>query len=109
MRHDLFELIPYAKSKGLRCVLAPNGTLINEDNVLQIKEAGIERCSISIDAPTAEQHDEFRGVAGAFAASMNGIRLLKEIGLEFQINTTVTRQNLPFFKDIFRLCQELCW
>ncbi len=107
MRHDLFELIPYAKSKGLRCVLAPNGTLINEDNVLQIKEAGIERCSISIDAPTAEQHDEFRGVAGAFAASMNGIRLLKEIGLEFQINTTVTRQNLPFFKDIFRLCQEL--
>jgi heme b synthase len=107
MRHDLFELIPYAKSKGLRCVLAPNGTLLNEDNARRIKEAGIERCSISIDAPRAEQHDEFRGVPGAFQASMNGIRLLKENGVEFQINTTVTKNNLPFFKDIFNLCKEL--
>ncbi len=107
MRHDIFELVPYAKAKGLRCVMAPNGTLLSEENVARIKEVGIERCSISIDAPRAEQHDEFRGVKGAFETSMQGIERLKKAGIEFQINTTVTKHNLPYFKDIFSLCQEI--
>ncbi|MEF2144947.1 MAG: heme b synthase [Desulfovibrionaceae bacterium] len=107
MRSDVFELIPYAKAKGLRCVMAPNGTLLSEENVAKIKAAGVERCSISIDAPKAEQHDIFRGVPGAFQASMAGIERLKKAGIEFQINTTVTKNNLPFFKDIFHLCRDL--
>jgi len=107
MRHDLFELIPYAKSKGLRCVLAPNGTLLTAENAARIKEAGIERCSISIDAPDAAGHDAFRGVPGAFEASLRGIGHLKSVGLEFQINTTVTKDNLHQFKDIFHLAEDL--
>ena len=107
MRHDLYELIPYAKSKGLRCVLAPNGTLLTAENAVRLREAGIERCSISIDGPSAEYHDEFRGEKGAFEKSMQGIEYLKNAGLEFQINTTVTRNNLSMFKDIFALCEKL--
>ncbi|MDO9632448.1 MAG: radical SAM protein, partial [Humidesulfovibrio sp.] len=107
MRHDIFELIPYAKSKGLRCVMAPNGTLLTEENACKIKELGIERCSISIDAPNASAHDEFRGVKGAFASSMQGIEHLKAAGLEFQINTTVTKDNLHQFKEIFHLAEDL--
>ncbi|SKA74848.1 heme b synthase [Paucidesulfovibrio gracilis DSM 16080] len=107
LREDIFELVPYAKAKGLRCVMAPNGTLLSEENVARIKEVGIERCSISIDAANPEQHDEFRGVPGAFKTSMEGIERLKKAGIEFQINTTVTKNNLPFFKEIFHLCQDI--
>jgi heme b synthase len=107
LRKDVFELVAHAKAKGLRPVMAPNGTLITPENAAKMKEAGIERCSISIDGPTAELHDEFRGVPGAFEASMRGIQYLKDAGIEFQINTTVTRQNLPFFKDIFDLAEKL--
>jgi radical SAM protein with 4Fe4S-binding SPASM domain len=87
--------------------MAPNGTLIDAAAARKIKEAGIERCSISIDAPDAAGHDAFRGVAGAFEASLKGIRHLKDVGLEFQINTTVTADNLSRFKDIFRLAESL--
>lgn len=107
MRHDIFELIPYAKAKGLRCVMAPNGTLLTAENAARIKDAGIERCSISIDAPDAAGHDAFRGVSGAFAASMRGIEHLKSVDLEFQINTTVTKDNLHQFKEIFHLSENL--
>lgn len=107
LRHDVFELVPHAKAKGLRCVMAPNGTLLTDENVEKIKAVGIERCSISIDAPKAAPHDEFRGVAGAFDASLAGIERLKKAGVEFQINTTVTRHNLPYFKDIFHLCERI--
>lgn len=107
LRHDLFELIPYAKSKGLRCVMAPNGTLVDAVAARKIKAAGIERCSISIDAPNATGHDAFRGVAGAFDAALSGIKHLKDAGIEFQINTTVTADNLSQFKDIFNLAESL--
>lgn len=107
MRPDVYELMRYATDKGLRCVMSPNGTLITEETAQKIREAGVQRCSISIDGPDAASHDEFRGVPGAFDASMRGIELLKNAGLEFQINTTVTRANLGSFKQIFDLCERI--
>jgi heme b synthase len=107
MRPDVYELIRYATDKGLRCVMSPNGTLITPETAVMIREAGVKRCSISIDGPDAAGHDEFRGVPGAFDASMRGIQCLKDVGLEFQINTTVTRANLGSFKQIFELCERL--
>ena len=107
MRPDVYELIAYATAKGLRCVMSPNGTLISEETAAQIQTAGVQRCSISLDGPTAETHDLFRGVPGAFDASLRGIEYLKQAGVEFQINTTVTRNNLKDFKKIFDLCERI--
>lgn len=107
MRPDIYELVAYAAEKGLTCAFAPNGTLITAENARKLKEAGVERCSISIDGPDADSHDKFRGMPGAFAASLRGIGHLKKAGVPFQINTTVTKDNLASFKDIFRLCEDL--
>jgi len=107
LRSDVFELSAYARGKGLRCVMATNGTLLTPDVVTQMRDSGIERVSISIDGPEAQSHNLFRGVPGAFEASMQGIEALKRGGLEFQINTTVTRNNLNQFQDIFDLAQRL--
>ncbi|MDR2801036.1 MAG: SPASM domain-containing protein, partial [Desulfovibrio sp.] len=67
----------------------------------------IARCSVSLDGPDAESHDAFRGVPGAFAAALRGIELLKGAGVEFQINTTVTKSNMPSFRRISALAGEL--
>lgn len=107
IRPDVYELIEYATSKGLRCVMSPNGTLINPESAEKIKNSGVQRCSISIDGADALSHDTFRGVPGAFEASMRGIDLLKAQGVEFQINTTVTKSNLHSFKQIFELCESI--
>ena len=107
MREDVFELAGYAHSLGLRCVMAPNGTMLTGENVRRMVESGIQRCSISIDGPSASGHDAFRGVPGAFEASMRGIRLLRDAGLGFQINSTVTKDNLHNFRDIFNLAKSL--
>jgi len=107
MRPDVYELVAYATAKGLRCVFSPNGTLIDANNAVRLKESGVQRCSISIDGADAPSHDAFRGVPGAFAAAMRGIDFLKQAGLEFQINTTVTRNNLAGFKNIFELCDRI--
>ena len=107
LRPDIFTLVEHAVSLGLKSVMAPNGTLVDLKAATQIKKSGISRCSISIDGPSSVFHDEFRGVPGAFAGALRGIENLKAAGVEFQINTTVTRKNLGMFKDIFKLAEEL--
>ena len=107
MRPDVYELVAYAHSKGLPCAFSPNGTLLTPETAQKIKDAGVNRCSISIDGPDAASHDSFRGVPGAFEASLRGIEYLKSVGMPFQINTTVTRNNLSSFKKIFELCERI--
>ena len=107
MRPDVYDLVAHAHGLGLTCAFAPNGTLITAENAVRLREAGVSRCSISIDGADAASHDAFRGVPGAFAASLAGIEHLKAAGLPFQINTTVTRGNLASFKRIFELCERL--
>jgi heme b synthase len=87
--------------------MATNGTLLNHELVGKMKESGIKRVSISLDGENAEKHDAFRKVQGAFNASLKGISLLKEAGVEFQINTTVTRHNADDIDKILKMAVDL--
>lgn len=107
MRKDIFEIASYGNQKGLRMVMAPNGTLITKEIARKMKEAGIARVSISLDGASAESHDRFRQVSGAFEGALRGIGFLKEAGIEFQINTTITQDNIHEIEDIQKLALEL--
>lgn len=107
MREDIFEIAAYGTEKGLRMVMAPNGTLVTEENAKKLKDSGIKRISVSLDAASAQKHDAFRGVEGAFAGALNGIRYAKGAGLEFQVNTTITKTNLKEIPKILELAQNL--
>lgn len=107
LRPDIFEIAAYGNQKGLRMVMATNGTLVTEEIAHRLIAAGIQRVSISIDGLNAENHDAFRKVPGAFAGTLVGIEAMKKAGLEFQINTTVTKANLDQIKGIFDLVVNL--
>ncbi len=107
LRSDIFEVASYGTEKGLRMVMAPNGTLITEPLAKQMATAGIKRISISLDGATKESHDAFRGVDGAYEGALRGIRLAREAGIEFQINTTITKANLEQIPHIQAVAVEL--
>jgi radical SAM protein with 4Fe4S-binding SPASM domain len=50
--------------------------------------------AISLDGPDAPTHDGLRQVDGTYERSMFALRHAREIGLETQVQTTVTRRNL---------------
>lgn len=106
MRPDIFELAEYAKDLGLYTCLGSNGTLINEDNILDIKKY-IKSVAVSIDSTDKKTHDEFRGYEGAFDKTMEGIRLLRENGVKLQINTTISRLNKDEIREILDFATEL--
>lgn len=107
LRSDIFEVARYGTQKGLRMVMAPNGTLITKAMARQMADAGIQRISISIDGPTQKNHDRFRGVEGAFEGALRGIRFARDAGIEFQINTTITKANLGEIERIQNLAVSL--
>jgi radical SAM protein with 4Fe4S-binding SPASM domain len=78
----------------MRTALATNGTLIDEKIARSIREARISRVSISIDGIDERTHDDFRGIPGAFAEALRGVRFLKGEGVGFQFNTTITNRNI---------------
>jgi AdoMet-dependent heme synthase len=100
LRGDILELTRHGHRLGLRMVMAVNGTLLDRRMADRLKEAGIQRISISLDGATAESHDFFRQVPGAFEGVRKGATAAREAGLEFQINTTVTQHNLSDLKAI---------
>jgi AdoMet-dependent heme synthase len=77
LRPDIFQIARYGTEKGLRMVMAPNGTLITDENAVKMVAAGIKRISISIDGAAKEFHDAFRGVKGAYEGAMSGIEKAK--------------------------------
>ncbi|RPI30585.1 MAG: TIGR04053 family radical SAM/SPASM domain-containing protein [Chloroflexota bacterium] len=107
MRKDLFELIAYATSQGLRCSLTPTATALpTQERLEQALNAGIRRLALSLDASTPEAHDTFRGVPGSWERTMRILQTARQVGLSAQVNTTVSRYNLHLLADMVPFIQE---
>jgi len=107
LRDDIFDIAAYGSRKGLRMVMAPNGTLVTEEIAHRLVACGIKRISISLDGATAQVHDRFRKVEGAFEGALRGMEMAKRAGLEFQVNTTITKTNLDQIPAIQQLAIRL--
>lgn len=107
LRPDIFKIARYGTDLGMRMVMAVNGTLITAPVARQLVDAGIQRISVSLDGSSPETHDRFRQVKGAFKGTLKGIDLLKKAGLDFQINTTITKTNLDQIPQIQQMAVDL--
>jgi heme b synthase len=107
MRPDIWEIIDYAHEKGAMPVIGTNATLITDDIAAKMAEHRIPRISVSVDFPTAEEHDAFRGQVGCFDKTIEGIKIAKRHGVGVQINMTVTTLNYKKVEDVHDLAESL--
>jgi heme b synthase len=107
LRTDIYDLAEHAHRLGLPVVMAPCGKFVDDEAVARMKKAGIHCISISIDGATAASHDAFRGIKGAFDFAMRASAAAQRGGLDFQINTTITRHNLAELPEILKIAVRL--
>lgn len=100
MRSDIYELIKYATKVGLRPVIGSNGALITKEVAKKLKYSGVMGIGISLDSLNYKKHDEFRNYKGAWIETVKGIKNCREVGLPFQIHTTVMKWNKDEILDI---------
>jgi radical SAM protein len=107
-RPDLYELIRYAVKIGLKTNVTPSATpLLTNNAIEQFKAAGVSRMAISVDGHDAASHDDFRGIPGTFDRAMAALRHARDIGLDTQFQTTVTRRNMHHLPEIAEIVKEM--
>ncbi len=104
MRADLPELAQFAVDRGMRAVISTNGTLITEEKAKAFGEIGLSYVGVSLDG-TEKTHDHFRGVPGAFAAAMKGLRICRNMGIKVGVRFTINRHNVADVPAIFDLIE----
>lgn len=107
LREDIYDIIKFAfENTRMQLVMATNGTLLNEENIKKLLDAGMWRVGVSIDG-VGEKHDEIRGLKGCFETVYHNLKLAKKMGLRFQFHTTVSKLNKDEIPAIIDLAEEL--
>ncbi len=111
-RPDLPAVAAHAVSRGMRVVISTNGTLMTPERANEFAQIGVSYVGISIDG-RPQTHDRFRGMKGAFDASMRGVDACQQAGIKVGLRFTLTKPNradLPWLfdlmveRDVRRLC-----
>ena len=106
-RPDIYELVAYAASKGLRPVFGTNGMLITKEVAQKLKDCGAMAMGISLDSLDEQKHNEFRGHPEAFKRTVEGMKNCREVGLPFQIHTTIMDWNKSEVLDVIDFAAEM--
>ena len=104
LRKDIADIVKAIQQAGPEYViLVTNGALLNESNYLQLREAGVNQFSVSLDFPD-ERHDEFRQRPGLYKRLEHSLPRLAKLGFrDIILNTAITKANL---KEILPLAKK---
>jgi radical SAM protein with 4Fe4S-binding SPASM domain len=109
LRPDILTLLQKISKTNMRVDIATNGVEFPAKIIQAIKKLPVFQVQVSIDG-IKEQHDQFRGKRGAFAAACRTLKALNKIGIVSSISTTVTALNLNNLNQIIDLALEFgCW
>jgi AdoMet-dependent heme synthase len=107
-RPDLDQLLRYSVQIGLRTNVTPSATpLLTHEAIDGFKAAGVSRLAISLDGHDAQTHDDFRGIPGTFDRALSALYHAKKIGLDTQLQTTVTRRNMATLGRIAEIAADV--
>lgn len=108
LRKDVFDIAEYAVKKGVRVSMTPSATPnVTKQSIEKAKEVGLSRWAFSLDGPTADIHDHFRGTAGSFDLTIERIQYLHELEIPIQINTVISRYNYEYLEEMAALVEQL--
>ncbi len=77
-RRDTFEILTYAKKKGLAIILFTNATLITPERADRIQALLHLRVEVSIYGATPETYERVTGIPGSFGRFLEGVERLRE-------------------------------
>lgn len=93
LRDDLTTLARFATERGATVVVGTNGTLLTDERIAALKQAGVSGVAVSIDSLRPRYHDNFRRGHGSLDATLAAVERLRAHRLDFVVQTTLTRGN----------------
>jgi len=104
---QLFDIVKYAKKKGLKVCITTNGTLI-EEYFDEIVDSQVDILSVSLDG-LGSVHDTLRnrpGLAEKVKEAILRVKKLEPKGQAVSINFVITNKNLDELEQVYRWAQR---
>lgn len=105
LRKDFFEILRYAKQKGLVTIILGNPYHVTEETAMKLKRLGVKKYQISIDGKE-NTHDIFRR-KGSFKDSLRAIKTLQKYGIKTVVMFTLSKANAKDLIPVIRLVSKL--
>ncbi len=102
-----FDALKIAKSYNIFVSIDTNGTLIDRDMALKLRENGLDYAQVSIDGVNPQTHDEFRGVEGSWEKAVQAVKNLNEVGVVTAVGVTLHKYNIDEVFELIDFAQEL--
>jgi radical SAM protein with 4Fe4S-binding SPASM domain len=93
LRDDLERLAAHGARRGATVVVGTNGTLLTDERIARLHDAGVRGVAVSVDSLRPGYHDNFRHGRGSLAETQAALARLRAQRLDFIIQTTVTKGN----------------
>lgn len=106
---ELFDYIKNTFPERNLISVTTNATLLNQKKIIELKKAGVDILTISLDSAIPTEHDHFRGVKGTFEKVMETIELALNTGMKVTLGAVVSHKNIRTqgFIDLIRLSHKL--
>ena len=93
LRKDFLEILAYARQLGFAVRLFTNGLTMTRELAAQIAAQNVTCVEISLYSTRAEVHDFVTGVPGSFDRTVQGIRNLRDLGVDVMIKAVMMNLN----------------
>lgn len=107
LRRDLETILTEAMDSNLNVSLITNGAGLSEERMKSLVSTGIPHVMISLDSPSAEGHDTFRGFKGLFARIKHAVPFLRENGTGVTFIAALTRYNIREAAQLIEAAHDL--
>lgn len=107
-RDDLFQLIDYARRRGLDPALAVSGTQqLTNPAVEKLAAAGLTRLVVGVDAHDPTDHEHVRGASSTFGPTLMGVRAAHLSKIVVEVSTLATPRLLRRFTAFTELLEDM--
>jgi len=104
LRKDIWELMDYAKSNGLKIRLNTNGSLISDKNIVKRLNKYISSILLPIESYDNEKESFLTGYKDSLKKKIKAIHLLKNHGkMIIRVGTVATKETIRNLEKIFNL------
>ncbi|MCS6900373.1 MAG: radical SAM protein [Myxococcales bacterium] len=107
LRHDLLDILRYARAKGFAVRLFTNGYTMTPEMAQELRSIGLLGVDVSLYSDDPDQHDAVTQVPGSHARTLAGIRAMVAAGLRVHLKVPTTRASLDAGPRVQRLAAEL--
>jgi PqqA peptide cyclase len=106
LRGDLVELIRHARACDLYVNLITGGTILDQDKLRRLREAGLDHIQLSVQGAARENAETIAGVR-SHRKKLDVARLIRKTGFPLTLNVVIHRLNIAEVPELIALALEL--